>query len=194
MIRMDPGTRVIVAAVTFGGLVAVSVSVGHLFGLAAAAAVWAGAAAAFASVAISSRLAVHEQSSPLLSRGDLTFMMHALDDVPGGSMVSIVERDGITGVRAACLSTRKACSTCGSTKRPVMQVDSKLHCGPCREALIATGWRPLDQSLPLCVCGVPCPYTSPEDAGWRFVTQFDGEARWLCTECQREGDDRRHIP
>lgn len=133
MMPMDPGTRVIVAAVTFGGLAATSAAIGHLFGLAAASAVWAGASVAFASVGISARLAHREQWSPMLSRGDLTFMMRALDDVHGGSMVSIVERDGITGVRAARGTPRMVDIHCAECGRTCLEVGAPLHAWVCVE-------------------------------------------------------------
>lgn len=53
--------------------------------------------------------------------------------------------------------------------------------------------KPVPPPPPATVVCVGCGDTEAErvahDLGWRFVTQFDGEARWLCPGCQEPATD-----
>ena len=57
---------------------------------------------------------------------------------------------------------------------------------------ITTVWRFTNRvpgTISCCSCGDTEAESIAHDLGWRWQTQFDGEARWLCPDCQEPATD-----
>jgi hypothetical protein len=110
---MSPGLTITASAITFGVIGAAVVACGTIWGTAAGLCVCIGAALAFLIGALMQPffLANSTEEAARVSRGDV-FDARAFDDVPEGAMVSIIERDGISGVVRAVRSM-PICGSCG---------------------------------------------------------------------------------